>query len=85
MPVVGWPPLLRVGHEFLQVSDDCAEIELGKLFGVVEIWIHRVANFWIVVQHLDVELIWPPVFVGWCHLVVGYRSGERARCGAFCC
>ncbi|OIQ83142.1 hypothetical protein GALL_350680 [mine drainage metagenome] len=61
--VVGRPPVLRVGHQRLEILDHGVEIEALERFGVVEVLVHRIGQGRMLVQHLQVELVGPPVAV----------------------
>src|SRR6202167_1073895 len=60
---VGRPPILRVGHQGLEVADHRVEVERFEFTGVVEILAHGVDESRIVLQPLEVELFGPPVAV----------------------
>ena len=53
------PPRLRGGHQLRQVLPERVEVELLERLGVVEVRAQRVGP----VQHLQVELVGPPVLV----------------------
>ncbi len=64
VPVVGGPPLLRIGHQGEDVLLDRAEVERLEFRGVVELALHRVAQRGVATQGRQVELVGPPVAVG---------------------
>ena len=76
--VVGGPPCLRVGHECGDVLDHCVEVQLLELLGVVVVLVHRVADGGVVVQHLEVELVRPPVDVPRADSRCGHCTRHRA-------
>src|ERR1700722_2580798 len=61
--VVGGPPVLRSGHHRYQVHLECVDVELGELFGVVEVLTKRVRFCHLRMQPRHVDLIGPPVLV----------------------
>jgi pyruvate/2-oxoglutarate dehydrogenase complex dihydrolipoamide acyltransferase (E2) component len=61
--VVGWPPLLRVGHRGADVRLQRFEVKLLELFGVVEVRAHRVGLRRVVAQNAEIKLVRPPVVV----------------------
>ena len=61
---VGRPPLLRVGHQRVQVLDHGIQIEALELFRVVELLVHRIGQRRVLVQDVEVQLIRPPVGIG---------------------
>jgi hypothetical protein len=77
--VVGRPPVLRVGHQRLQVGDDGVQIELLERLGVVERLAHRVGLAGLLVQDVEVQLVGPPVGVtrGAGHGVLADAARER--------
>ena len=64
VPEVGRPPILRVGHERMQVFDHGIQIKTLEFLGVVELLTHRIGQVRVLVQDLQVHLIRPPVAVG---------------------
>ena len=62
--VVGWPPLLRVGHHGFEISLNCAEIERCKLCGVIKVIVHGVRGWVALMEDSKIELFWPPHVVG---------------------
>src|SRR5579859_2628981 len=60
---VGGPPLLRVGHQGIQVFDHRIQVERLELFRVIELLTHRIGQRGMLVQNLKVQLIWPPINV----------------------
>ncbi len=62
--VVGRPPVLRVGHERVEVPFDGRQVERLELLGVVELLAHRIAQGRVLVENLQVQLVRPPVAVG---------------------
>ena len=81
---VGRPPVLRVGHQHLQVCLEGGVVQLFKSSGVVKVFAQRVRCGGVLVQDAQVQLVGPPVAVGLaggsslCALYAGLRAGERA-------
>jgi len=64
VPVIGRPPFLRIGHQFIQVLLDRRQIEFFELLGVVEVLAHRIAQVRMLMEDIELELVGPPVPVG---------------------
>ena len=60
---VGRPPVLRVGHDLVDVLLQGLEVELGELRGVVEVAAQRIALERVLMEDLEIELVRPPVLV----------------------
>ena len=63
MAEIGRPPVLRVGHQRVQVVFQGLEIEQPERRGVVEILAHGIGQRRVLVQDLQVQLIRPPAAV----------------------
>src|SRR5581483_5033333 len=63
MAVVRRPPVLRVGHQDVQVLNHGIEIKALKLLGVVELFAHRIGKFRLLMQTCKVQSFRPPVAV----------------------
>ena len=62
MTVVCRPPILRCGHEFKQIILQGLIVKLREFFCVIEP-ICGVGFGRMLVQHVDIELVWPPVSI----------------------
>jgi len=62
--VVGGPPVLRIGHQRVQVRDHRVEVELLELGRVVVVLDHRIGKLGMLVEHPEVHLVGPPVGIG---------------------
>ena len=71
--VVGRPPVLRAGHQRLEILLDRREIELLEGRRVVEVAAERVSGGRVLVEDLEVDLVGPPV-------AVGHAPGCRGPC-----
>jgi hypothetical protein len=60
---VGRPPVLRVGHEGIEVLLERIVVELLELFGVVEVGAERVLSGVVLAEDVGPELVGPPVCV----------------------
>ena len=60
---VGRPPLLRVGHQRVQVLLQGGQIELLEFLGVVEVGAHRIGGRRVLVKDAQVQLVGPPVAI----------------------
>ena len=58
---VGRPPVLRVGHQRVEVLLQGLEVELLELLGVVELLAHGIGQGGVLVEDLEVQLVRPPV------------------------
>ena len=72
------PPLLRVRHYGVQVLNYRIEIEALEFFGVIELLAHRIGQRRVLMKHLEVQLVRPPVRIG-----VGFASAVRYGALAF--
>ena len=61
--VVGRPPVLRRRHHRLDVPLQGIEVEGLELLGVVEVLAHGIGHGRVLLEHLQVQLIRPPVSV----------------------
>ena len=62
--VIRRPPILRAGHQRMQVLDNRVQIQALELFRVVKPFAHRIGLGRMLVQNLQIQLIGPPVCVG---------------------
>ena len=60
---VGRPPLLRIGHQGVQVLDHRIEVEALEFLGIIERRAERIGRRMDGVQHADIEMLRPPVAV----------------------
>ena len=79
--VVGGPPVLRVGHQGVDVGRQGVEVEAVELSGVVEVLAERIGTWMVLAEDPQVEAVWPPVLVrrGADRLVRGIQYRAR-RC-----
>ena len=61
VPVVGRPPVLRLGHEGSQVGHHGFEVQLLELGGVVEGLAHGVHGGAVLTQDAEIQRVRPPV------------------------
>ena len=61
--VVCRPPLLRSRHHLNDVLLQSFQVDRLELLGVVEICAHRIVLRRVLIENLQVQLIWPPVLV----------------------
>jgi len=62
--VIRRPPVLRVGHQRIEVLLDGLQVELLELLRIVEVLAQRIAEGRVQMQNVDVQLVRPPVTVG---------------------
>src|SRR5882724_8493190 len=62
----------------MKVLHDGIEVEVLEFFGVVEILIHGIGQRGVLVQHLQIQLIRPPVRIGWSGFVSRCATHDRA-------
>ncbi len=72
--IVGGPPVLRVGHQGVQVLDHGVQVQGLELLRVIERRPQRVGRWGVLVQHLQAELVGPPIGVA-------LRSGRGLLAG----
>ncbi len=82
--VVGGPPVLRVGHQRVDVGRQGVEVEAVELRGVIEVLTQRVGTGMVLAQDPQVQTVGPPVLVrrGADRLVRGIQYRAR-RCRRF--
>ena len=61
---VGWPPILRIRHQRLQVFLQGCQVQAFECLGVIEICVHRVGQRGMLVQDGQLHLLGPPVAAG---------------------
>ena len=61
--VVGRPPILRIGHHRFDIGLECIDVNGRDRCGVIEIGIHRIVLGGVLHQHLEVDLVGPPIAV----------------------
>src|SRR5690348_10926121 len=79
MAEIGRPPILRVRHQRVQVLNYSIQVETLEFLGIIEVFAHRIGQVRMLVKHLDVQLVRPPVTIRVC----GRRA--RKRTFSFCC
>lgn len=52
--IVGGPPGLGIGHEGVEVLDDCVEIESFEFFSIVEVFAHGIGQWGALVQNFQI-------------------------------
>jgi hypothetical protein len=77
MAEIGRPPLLRIRHQRVEVLLESLEVELLKFFRIIKPLAHRIRERGVLMQHLQVDLIRPPVAIG-LRLRAGMHVSERA-------
>ena len=63
------PPVLAVGHQFLQVCFHRFQVQFLKCFAIVESIVVRIGLGVVLVQDVQVQRLRPPV----CHRMLGLR------------
>ena len=78
--VIGRPEGLRCGQSLSDILLDLSQIEGEEFLGIIERWIRIVSS--MLVQYLEVELIWPPLLIG-CGSLGAYvwARGRSIMCG----
>jgi hypothetical protein len=64
MAVIGWPPVLRLGHQGHDVGFKRVKVQGLKGSGIIKAMRHRVGQAGMLVQHLQIQLVWPPIAIG---------------------
>jgi hypothetical protein len=76
--VVGGPPVLRIGHDRFDIGLEFVDVDGRHRGGVIEIGIHRIVLGGVLHQHLEIDLVGPPVAVA----APLYRRPEPHRAAA---
>jgi len=58
---IGRPPVLRVGHQRIEVLLQGLQVEFLEFLNVVELLAHRIAHGSVLMKNLEVQLVRPPV------------------------
>ena len=77
VPVVGRPPGLRRRHHFEDVLLERGQVQRLERLRVLEPGVHRACRRRMLMEHLEIELVRPPVAVG----SRAVRLGSRGRDG----
>jgi hypothetical protein len=59
--VIGRPPVLRVGHQRIEVLLQGLQVEFLEFLSVVELLAHGIGQGGMLVQNIQVQLVRPPV------------------------
>ena len=76
--VVGRPPVLRVGHQRVEVLLQGRQVELLEFLSVVELLAHGIGQGGVLVEDLQVQLVRPPVPVRRASAGRGFVTRYRA-------
>ena len=76
---IGRPPVLRVGHQRIEVLLQGLQVEFFEFLSVVELLAHRIAHGRVLVKNLQVQLVRPPVPVRRASAGSGFVSSARYR------
>ncbi len=77
--VIGRPPVLRVGHQRIEVLLQGLQVEFLEFLSVVELLAHRIAHVRVLMKNLEVQLVRPPVPVRCATAGSGFVSFARYR------
>ena len=80
---IGRPPVLRVGHQRIEVLLQGRQVEFLEFLGVVERLAHRIALVRVLMKNLEVQLVRPPVPVRRAAAGNGFAHPARYRALAF--
>ena len=78
---VGGPPVLRVGHQGVEILHDGVQVEALEGLGVVEVRAQRIGLRRVLVQEMELELPRPPAGIRWRPRGHLWRRVERALGG----
>ncbi len=81
--VVGWPPLLGVGHQLIEVLFQGLQVEFLEFLSVVERLTHRIAHVRVLMKNFEVQQVRPPVLVRRPTAGNGFTCPARYRALAF--
>ncbi len=76
---IGWPPVLGVGHQRIEVLLQGLHIEFFEFLSVVELLAQRISHGTVLVQNLQVQLVRPPVPVRRASAGSGFVGSARYR------
>ena len=76
---IGRPPVLRVGHQRIEVLLQGLQVEFFEFLSVVELLAHRIAHGRVLVKNLQVQLVRPPVPVRRASAGSGFVCSARYR------
>jgi hypothetical protein len=65
MAEIRGPPVLRIRHQGMEILDHGGQIEALEFLGIVERLAHRIGQGGVLVENLQVQLVRPPVTIGW--------------------
>ena len=60
---VGGPPILRIGHDGMEILDHGIEVKFLELLRVIELLFHRIGERGVLMKNAEIQLIGPPVAV----------------------
>ena len=63
MAVVGGPPVLRLGHQCIDVRCQGFEVEALEFLCVVEVLAHGIGQGMVLAEYPQVQLVGPPVLI----------------------
>ena len=63
MAVISRPPVLAVGHQCVEVLLESLVIESLEGFSIIEISSHWVGFLIVLMEDVEVEVLWPPILV----------------------
>src|SRR5690554_1206584 len=78
------PPVLRLGHQLMQVFFKGCKIQAFEGRGIVEVFVHWIRETGMLAQHVDFKFIGPPVPVA-CSPRAQTVSAHGSRYRAFAC
>ena len=62
--VVSRPPVLTVCHQCMKIFLETLVIETLEGFSIIEIRSHRVGFDIVLMQDVQVQVLWPPILIG---------------------
>jgi len=77
--VIGRPPVLRVGHQRIEVLLYGLQVEFIEFLGIVELLAHGIAQVRVLMKNLKVQLVRPPVPVRRATAGYGFSGSTRYR------
>ena len=63
MAVIGWPPVLTVGHQCVEVGFQSLVVKGLERLSVVEVLAHWIGFLVVLMKDVQIEVFWPPILV----------------------
>src|SRR5580693_5305027 len=80
--IISGPPLLRCGHQRMEILDYGIEVEALELLRIIELLVRGIRQGGVLMQNPQVQLVRPPVSISWasCQRVFASAARKWALC-----